>query len=251
MLGVTGRGSKGITVTKYPLKKITQQSKGTSTLGGRKLWIDETVGRLNTDSRGRYLGEFDTGDNLLVIYRDGTYELTNFELSNRFEMREILLLEKYDENHVISATYWDGAQRQMFAKRFYIEAMMPDKKYGFISEATGSKLYVASTSVHPEIEITIVKGRKNEEVKEIIDLSEFIDIKGWKSQGNRLSQYEIKKVVMKAEEQLKEDSEDDPKREGKGNIGDKNKNLKVGTQLEWDMDSGRKKIKDGKQSKLF
>ena len=86
----------GNTVTKYPLRKIVQKEKGTSTLGGRKLWIDETVGRLNVDARGRYLGEFDTGDNLLAIYRDGTYELTNFELSNRFEMRDVLLLEKFN-----------------------------------------------------------------------------------------------------------------------------------------------------------
>lgn len=250
-LGVTGRGSKGITVTKYPLKKITQQSKGTSTLGGRKLWIDETVGRLNVDARGKYLGEFDTGDNLLVIYKDGNYELANFELSNRFEMREIVLLEKFDENKIISAAYWDGGQHLMYVKRFYIEANVPEKKYLFISETAGSKLYVASTAENPEVEITILKGKKNEEVKEVIDLSEFIDIKGWKSQGNRLSQYEIKKVILKKEEQKEEDApinlkDVKDKKEEKGG-----KNLKVGSQMEWDMDTDEKKLKDGKQTKLF
>ena len=237
-LAVKGRSSIGNTVTKYPLKKITQKEKGTSTLGGRKIWLDETVGRLNTDTRGKYLGEFDTGDMLLVISRDGNYELTGFDLSNRFEMRDVILIEKFDENKIISAVYWDGQQRQMFVKRFYIEAGVADKKYLFVSEAAGSKLFFASTEDAPQVEITIVKGRKQEEIKEIIDIAKFIDVKGWKSQGNRLSQYEIKSF-HRVKENPKEENSD-----GK-------KELKSGSQVEWDIKSGETKMKEGKQTKLF
>ncbi len=241
-LTVKGRSSMGNTVTKYPLRKIVQKEKGTSTLGGRKLWIDETVGRLNVDARGRYLGEFDTGDNLLAIYRDGTYELTNFELSNRFEMRDVLLLEKFNEQRVVSAAYWDNEQKQMFLKRFYIESIVPDKKYPFITESTGSKLYFASTAAKPRLEIVVVKGRKQEEVPEVVEVETFIDVKGWKSQGKRLSQYEIRKVTG-----LPPEAEPEPEVKPEK----KDPDLKVGTQMEWDLDSGETKLKDGKQSKLF
>ncbi|MFI5171864.1 MAG: DNA gyrase/topoisomerase IV subunit A [Chitinophagales bacterium] len=259
-LTVKGRSSIGNTITKYPLKKIIQKEKGTSTLGGRKLWLDETVGRLNVDSRGKYLGEFDTGDNILVIYRDGNYELTNFELSNRFEMRDIILIEKFDIEKVVAATYWDNDQEQMFVKRFYIEAIVPDKKYLFISETAGSKLYTASTEKNPKIEITILKGRKNEEVKEVIDLAKFIDVKGWKSMGNRLSQFEVKKVTKVQQQEISVDNSSDmrPEETQEKNTGKEDarkekgkKDLKVGSQMEWDMDSGEKKIKSGKQTKLF
>ena len=240
-LAVKGRSSMGNTLSKYPMRKIIQKEKGTSTLGGRKLWVDETVGRLNVDGRGRYLGEFDTGDHILVIYRDGNYELTNFELSNRFEMREILLLEKYNEQKVVSAAYWDNEQKNMFVKRFYIESVVPDKKYLFISEAPGSKLYVASTAKKPRIEIIVVKGRKQEEVPEIIEVESFIDVKGWKSLGKRLSSYEIRKVTgLPSDEPVEETPP--PAKEG---------SVKVGSQLEWDLDNDDKSGKDGKQTKLF
>ncbi len=243
-LAVKGRSSMGNTITKYPLRKIVQKEKGTSTLGGRKLWIDETVGRLNVDARGRYLGEFDTGDNILVIYRDGNYELTNFELSNRYEMRDVLLLEKFNEQKVISAAYWDNEQKQMFVKRFYIEAIVPDKKYLFIAEAAGSKLYFASTAKKPRIEMVVVKGRKQEEVPEVLEVESFIDVKGWKSQGKRMSSYEIRKVsgLPPADE-----PETEPQKEEKP----KDASVKVGAQLEWDLDKDDADGKDGKQTKLF
>ncbi|MBK7442780.1 MAG: DNA gyrase/topoisomerase IV subunit A [Bacteroidetes bacterium] len=240
-LAVKGRSSMGNTITKYGLRKVVQKEKGTSTLGGRKLWLDETVGRLNIDSRGRYLGEFDTGDNILVIYRDGNYELTNFELSNRFEMRDVMLVEKFNENDVISAAYWDNASKNMYVKRFYIEAIVPDKKYPFISETPGSKLYYATNHPFPVLELILVKGRKGEEVTELIEVADFIDIKGWKSQGNRLSQYEIKKVTGKKGETEETTEEETPSK--------KKTDVKVGTQMEWDLD---KKAKDkGEQTKLF
>ena len=241
-LAVKGRSSMGNTVTKYALRKAVQKERGTSTLGGRKIWLDETVGRLNIDSRGRYLGEFDTGDNIIVVYKDGNYELTNFELSNRFEMRDVMMVEKFNENDVISAAYWDNAQKNMYVKRFYIEAIVPDKKYLFISESPGSKLYYATNHPFPVLELVLVKGRKGEEVTELIEVADFIDIKGWKSQGNRLSQYEIKKVTGKKGETTDDESSSQPETQ--------KSNVKIGTQMEWDLEEKKGKDK-GEQTKLF
>lgn len=242
-LAIKGRNSIGNTISKYPLKKITQKEKGTSTLGGRRIWYDPIVGKLNVEERGRYLGEFDTGDTILVIYRDGNYELTNFELSNRYDISQIMWLEKFDMDRVVSAVYWDASNGYTYVKRFYIETTVTDKKYLFISEADKSKLLYASTLDQPLIEVSLLKGRKNETTTEQIDIATFIDVKGWKSQGNRLSSYEIKKVKALDSSE----AETSPKKQVKKSAPE----VHVGTQLEWDVKSGEKKIKDGKQSKLF
>ncbi|MBC8173880.1 MAG: DNA gyrase/topoisomerase IV subunit A, partial [Chitinophagales bacterium] len=233
-LAVKGRSSIGNTITKYPLKKILQKEKGTSTLGGRKIWYDEVTGKLNIDKRGRYLGEFDTGDTILVIYKEGSYELTNFELSNRYELHQIVRLEKFDPDAIISAVYWDAANGFTFVKRFYIETNVEDKKYPFISEAEKSKLLYASTDADPQIELTVVKGRKNEELTEVIHLAEFIDIKGWKSQGNRLSNYEIKKVKAIIREAASDPVNEKGREQKAKTQKHEGGNVKVGTQLEWD-----------------
>jgi topoisomerase-4 subunit A len=238
-LSVKGRASIGNTVTKYPLKKITQKAKGASALGGRKIWYDGNVGKLNVDGRGRYLGEFDTGDTILAIYKDGTYELTNFDLSNRYEMVQLEWIQKYHDNLVISAVYLDGASGFVYVKRFYIETTSEDKKYAFISESEKSKLLYASTLDNPMIDITVLKGKKNEPSTERINIADFIDIKGWKSQGNRLSNAVVKNVKPAENYTETVPETDNPQK------------LQPGAQLEWDMASGDKKIKNTKQTKLF
>jgi topoisomerase-4 subunit A len=290
-IAVKGRSSMGNTITKYPVKKISHKEKGISTLGGRKIYLDGTVGRLNIDERGKYLGEFDTGDLILVIYKDGNYSLTGFELSNRFEMRDVILIEKYDADKIISGVYYDGEQKQYFAKRFYIEATVPDKRYLFISETAGSKLNYASTAENPQIEIIVAKGKKNEDAKETIDISQFIDIKGWKSQGKKLSPFQVKEIkglndevvasegvetnieipkakndkiskdvssnnagvekTNKDKSELKADEQSPKKRSTDNNSEKENKSVKVGSKIEWDVSSGKKKVKESKQTKLF
>ncbi|MFN0276543.1 MAG: DNA gyrase/topoisomerase IV subunit A [Chitinophagales bacterium] len=266
-LAIKGRNSIGNTITKYALKKITQKEKGTSSIGGRKIWYDSIVGKLNTDERGRYLGEFDTGDTILAIYKDGTYELTNFELSNRYEINQLMWLDKFEAQKVVTAVYWDAGNGFTYVKRFNIETASEDKKYLFISENEKSKLLFASTLEKPLIELTVLKGKKNEPSTEIINLVECIDVKGWKSQGNRLSNYEVKRVkaveageedtILSSERKLEEkkdeaDVKPEKKKPGKERKQQKSKtDVKVGTQLEWDMKSGKKKIKEGKQTKLF
>lgn len=226
-LAIKGRSSQGNVLTKYSVKKVTQKSIGAATLGGRNIWIDETVGRLNADKRGKHLGEFDTEDNILVIYKDGNYELTNFELSNRYEMDRILLVEKFDPEAVVSAVHYDGKQKEYFAKRFKIETTTVDKKFSFISDASSSKLVVASTHPTAKIAFKVANGRAKEDLE--LTISEFIDVKGWKALGNRLDRRKVSAV--KEIEQKREMSE----------------TLKPGDSVEWSGDD----LKSDNQASLF
>jgi topoisomerase-4 subunit A len=238
-LAIKGRSSMGNTITKYPLKKIVRKELGSSTLGGRGLWLDTTVGRLNRDRRGLYLGEFDTGNQILVLFKDGQYELTDFELTNRYDMREIEQVSKFDPDTVISAVYYEGESGITYVKRFYIETSVTGKRYPFISESKGSSLLYVSTEAQPRISLTLLKGKKAEEVHEEIDLATFIDIKGWKSQGNRLSPHEIKEIAP-----LENNDTDEQETDAAG------EDLGIGGTVEWDLEKGDKKV-GGNQGELF
>ncbi|MEO1586836.1 MAG: DNA gyrase/topoisomerase IV subunit A, partial [Bacteroidota bacterium] len=150
-LAIKGRNSRGNVLTKYPVRRITQKKVGSSTLGGRKIWLDETIGRLNLDKRGKYLGEFDTEDALLVIYKDGAYELTSFELTNRYEMNKIIDVQKFDPETVISAVHYDKKNDSYYVKRFKVETTTTQKKFVFINENPGAKLIIATTDAEPVI----------------------------------------------------------------------------------------------------
>ena len=111
-------------------------------LGGRKIWYDAIVGRLNVEERGQYLGEFDTEDAIMVIYKDGSYELTNFELTNRYDPAKVLIMEMFKPETVITAVHYDGKSKEYYVKRFQIETTTLDKSFSFISDAPNSKLAV-------------------------------------------------------------------------------------------------------------
>ena len=207
-LAIKGRNSGGNVISKYPIRKVEQISLGESTLGGVEIWIDKSVGRLNKEGRGNLLGSFNTGDKILVIYNDGHYEITDFELSHRFEMKEIALIEKYNEKKVISAIYFDGDNKEYYVKRFHIETKTEGQKFLFISENKKSKIEYVSTAKKPEVSFMVTVGKSKEKVEETINLEEFIDVKGWKAHGNKLS---YNTVVGKIKEIEKEDdsSEDE------------------------------------------
>ncbi|PSR53023.1 DNA gyrase/topoisomerase IV subunit A [Adhaeribacter arboris] len=190
-LMIKGKGSMGNMVTKYPVKKIMQKSRGESTLGGREIYYDEVIGRLNTESRGRYLGSFNTDDTILVVYKDGSYEQTSFELTNHYDVANIEIIQKFDPEGVISAVHFDGENKNTYVKRFKIETSTIGKRFIFISENKGSKLLVVSTQPEPQIEIKLQRDKKSEKETENILLSEFIDVKGWKATGNKLNYFKI------------------------------------------------------------
>ena len=210
-LEIKGRGAKGNTVTKYPVKKIDFKEAKGSTLSGLDLWFDEASGRLNKDKRGKHVGKFDGDDQILAITKSGTYRITNYEITNRYEPEKTILVEKFNPKKAISAVYVDGESKQYFVKRFLIETTTLDKEFGFISEGIGSRLEFVTTSDTPEIEVELVKGKGKDKEAEAVNLEEVIDVKGWKSVGNRLSQYKVTKVkpIEEPEDGRVEDGDDE------------------------------------------
>ena len=190
-LAIKGRNSQGNTLTNYGIKKVLLKEKGLSTLGARMIWFDDTIQRLNTDSRGTYLGEFSGDDKILTITQSGFYRLHNFDLSNHFE-EDMILIEKFNPEKPIAAVYLDGEKKEYFVKRFLVEPT--DKKTIFISEHEGSKLELISTSQTTVIELKFQK-KKNNEIPDLqVDLNEFIGVKGLKAKGNRLTTNPVKEI---------------------------------------------------------
>ncbi len=227
-LEVKGRGSKGNTITKYPIRKVDFLKAGSSTLSKLNLWYDEDAGRLNKDSRGRYLGKFDADDQLITFTRNGIYKITNFELTNRFEPEKTLLVEKFHPKKAVSAVYVDGESKAYMVKRFMIETTTQDKDFTFITEAIGSRLVLVTTSETPEVEMELIKGKDKEKTAEVINLEDLIDVKGWRALGNRLSQYKVSKVTLiQEEEEAGPEPEDDTEADTSSPIEEKKKNSKL------------------------
>ncbi|MFA5328369.1 MAG: DNA gyrase/topoisomerase IV subunit A [Prolixibacteraceae bacterium] len=190
-LAIKGRASMGNILTKFEIHKIALKEKGISTLGGRKIWFDEDVSRLNSDHRGTYLGEFSGDEMILVIYKSGEYMLCNFDLSNHFDSG-ILLIEKFDPKKVLTAVYFDAEQSFYYVKRFQMEDIQ-NRKVGFIGENAENQLVSFTWVRHPRLELEF--GGKNEgRETEVIDVDEFIGVKSYKAKGKRLSTYEITKI---------------------------------------------------------
>lgn len=185
-LDIKGRASQGNIVSKHIVKSVKFKEKGASTLGGRDIWYDDVQGRLNVDKRGTYLGSFNMDDMILVIFKDGSYELTNFELTNRYDADNVVVIEKRKPDSPITALHYDANNKAWYVKRFQIETSTEGKKFNFISEAKGSKLLLASTAPNPVAKIK--HGKKKDEVTETIDLKDFVEVRGWKALGNKMPQ---------------------------------------------------------------
>ncbi|SJN49246.1 DNA gyrase/topoisomerase IV subunit A [Sphingobacterium sp. JB170] len=198
-IAIKGRASQGNIVSKYPLKKIIFKNAGASTLAGRKIWFDDVLRRLNADERGRYLGEFDGEDKILLTYPDGTYEFSSFDLNNHFDAN-VHRMEKYSAQHVYTAIHQDGKSGTYYVKRFKFDDQPIGKRLPFINEAPGSKLIVLTNAPEPLARIDLLKGKS--QTPETLDqsLNELIDIKGMKAQGNRLSFHTVKKVKLLSSE---------------------------------------------------
>ncbi len=192
-LAVKGRNSMGNVVTKYPIKKIVLKEKGVSTLGARDIWFDDTVQRLNTDKRGTFLGSFGPEDKILTVTQNGQYKLNSFDLSTHFD-EDMILIEKYNPNKAVSAIYMDGESKTYFVKRFMIEST--DKKVLFISETPGSFVEIVTTDALPVVEVKYSKVKDKEVPSEQIKLTEFIEVKGMKAKGNKLSYSKVKEINL-------------------------------------------------------
>jgi topoisomerase-4 subunit A len=173
---------------------------GKSTLGGLNIYFDASVGRLNTDSRGKQIGNFLGDDKILVCYKNGDYELTSFELTNRYDPTEVLLIQKFDPQKVIGAIYFDGSVKNFFVKRFLIETTTLNKRFNFITEHKQSYLQLVTTDAQAQVSVTFLKGKVEEQMD--YDLEMLIDVKGWKALGNKLSANEVKELKLIESEQV-------------------------------------------------
>ena len=198
-VAIKGRSSQGNIVTKYPIKKIVQKTKGVSTLAGRKIWFDDVLNRLNADGRGRYLGEFDGEDKILAIMADGTYELCSFDLSNHFDDK-LLRLEKYDPDRIYSVVHRDGKSGLYYVKRFTFEDAAIGKRIPIINEEPGSKLVLITHASAPIVRVDVLKGKSRTPDTVEQNLAEVIDVKGMKAQGNRLTPHEVVRVALSSDE---------------------------------------------------
>lgn len=192
-LAIKGRSSRGNLLTRNPISRIQLKSLGVSTIGGKEIWFDEDIQRLNDQGRGISLGEFQQDDKILVVLKNGNYYTTSFDLSNRYQ-GDIIRIEKLDTETVWSVAYFDKESKFYYLKRFSFE-VSDNKEQSFISEAPGSKMCDICCDTLPRLEVTF-KGKNASREPEIIDVAEFIGKKGFKAKGRRVSTFDVAKVTF-------------------------------------------------------
>ncbi|MCI1719528.1 MAG: DNA gyrase/topoisomerase IV subunit A [Bacteroidales bacterium] len=212
-LAVKGRGSRGNILTKNAVTKVLLRSAGASTLGDKPLWFDKDINRLNEDNHGLYLGKFHEGDMILAVYKDGTYCTTNFDLTNHYQ-GEILRIEKMNPEKVFAAVYYDGETKKFYIKRFCFEVNNNPTNI-FISEAEGSYLERLTDKPGTKAIVQFLvkqktgRGKKavetTKEENEIVDIDQFVEKKGWKAKGRKLTGVEVEKVGLIEPVELDED----------------------------------------------
>ena len=195
-LEIKGRGSIGNTVTKYPIKSVKFKEAGRSTLDAKKLWFDNKFGRLNTEEKGEYLGKFDAADRLLVVYTDGNYEITDQELTQRFDPEKVLLIEKFIPEKIITAVYLDHEKLQFNIKRFKIETTTLRSKFLFIKEGEGNRLEMVTTDPDPVLIVQSGRGQMVRRAK--FKVPKLVEVMGWKAVGAKLTEFS-KSVEMEWE----------------------------------------------------
>jgi len=185
---IKNRFSKGNILTKYPIRKIIQHQLGKSTFGGKKIWFDEAIGKLNFDGRGELLGRFEADDNILVVYKTGEYEVSSIDVSKRFNFSNIDILTKLNSETIITSLHYIGNKKSYFIKRFKIETNQLNKLFLFIDDSRGSKFIKSTNLLNPIFKFNY-RLKSGEKKEKLIDIIDFIDIKGWKAIGNKLSDY--------------------------------------------------------------
>ncbi len=204
-LEIKNRGSMGNQVTKYPIRSVKFKQAGKATLSARKIWFDDTFGRLNTDQKGQYLGNFDAEDRILVVYSDGNYEITDQELTQRIEADKVLLIEKFVPEKIITAVYLEKDKLQYNIKRFRIETTTLHNKFFFIKEGEGNRLETVTTVSEPVLVVQTGRGSQIRKAK--FKVEKMVEVMGWKAVGSKLADFS-KSLEMQWEQ--KKRSEDQP-----------------------------------------
>ena len=205
-LAIKGKTSRGNLVSKNPIQKIVMKSKGVSTIGGKNIWYDADIQKLNEDGRGILLGEFEGQDKVLAIFKGGTYYTTSFDLSNRYQ-GDVLKVEKFDPDRTYTVLYWDGGAKAFYIKRFSFTES-DNSPLSFISDNKGSYLVDISEDAHPRFEV-IFGGKYSHREPEDYLAEEFIAKKGLAAKGKKCHSYDLKAVKF-----IEPLPEDDPEDEG-------------------------------------
>ena len=184
---IKSRMSKGNILTKYPIRKITQSELGKSTFGGKKVWFEENIGKLNFDERGSLLGRFEVDDKVLVVYKTGEYEIASLDLNRRFNASDIEIFKKFD-NDIISCLHYIGNKKSYYLKRFKIETNQSDRLFSFIDDSRGSKFIKATININPSLNFKY-RLKNGDRKDKSINILDFIDIKGWKASGNKIPSF--------------------------------------------------------------
>ena len=186
-LEIKGRNSMGNQVTKYQVRIVKFKEAGKATLAGRNLWFDDQFGRLSTEEKGISLGSFDPDDKILVIYNDGSYELTDQEITQRIEADKVVLIEKFDPEKIVTAVYLDNEKLQFNIKRFKIETTTLHTKFPFIKEGDGNRLETVTTQEEP---ILIIQSGRGQQVRKAkIKVVKMVEVMGWKAVGAKLADF--------------------------------------------------------------
>lgn len=214
---IKGRGAKGNILTKKAIHRIGLKSHGHSTLGGRKVWFDPDVNRINYEEHGRLLGEFNDDESILVVLTNGDFYITNFDPNNHYE-DNIQVLEKWDEHKVWSAVLFDADnQNYPYLKRFTMEATK--KKQNYIGENPDSRLVLLTDAAYPRLLVTFGGNDATRPAQEI-DVEEFIAVKGFKAKGKRITTWEVDKIEelepMRFPEPPADERDNSPEGEGAG-----------------------------------
>ncbi|MBQ6253407.1 MAG: DNA gyrase/topoisomerase IV subunit A, partial [Bacteroidales bacterium] len=190
-LAIKGKTSRGNLVSKFAISKIQLKSKGVSTIGGKDIWFDADIQKLNDEQRGLYLGEFGPEDKVLAIFKDGTFYTTSFDVSNRYQ-GDILRIEKFDPDKTYTALYWDAAAKAFYVKRFSF-VLSDNTPQSFIAPGAKSYLVEITDDKHPQFQVVFGKKYEHRD-PENIDAEEFIAKKGYTAKGKKCHQYDLKKV---------------------------------------------------------
>ncbi|RAJ06819.1 topoisomerase-4 subunit A [Chitinophaga skermanii] len=211
-IAIKNRNSLGNQVTKYPIRNVKFKEKGVSTLSGLKIWYDDAIGRLNTENRGVFIGSFETDDKIIVFYKNGTYELTNYELTNRYEPEEAMYIEKFNPEKIISAIYFDADKKQFNLKRFKIETQTLNNKFSFIKDGPKNYLELITTQADPIVRVSY--GKKKDPVEEEYNLAEQIEVMGYKTVGTRFVGDDLISLELISEDETEESENDDANIQG-------------------------------------
>lgn len=207
-LAIKGKASRGNLVSKNPIARIQLKSKGVSTIGGKDIWYDADIQKLNDEQRGQYLGEFGPEDKVLAIFKDGTFYTTSFDVSNRYQ-GEVIKIEKFDPNKTYTALYYDAAAKAFYVKRFSF-VLSDNTPLSFIAPGTKSYLVALSEDRHPQFQV-IFGGKYEHRDPENIDAEEYIAKKGYAAKGKKCHQYDLKEVkFIEPLHKPEDDTEDEP-----------------------------------------